>query len=62
MIGLGPHTMTTGLWIFVAALQVGLIALAFFAVWLAAGRPRLTRRRTPRSQLPAACRLVGGKR
>ena len=35
MIGLGPHTMTTGLWVFVALLQVGLIALAGLAIWLA---------------------------
>lgn len=40
MIGLGPHTMTAADWVFVAALQVGLIALAVLAVWWAA---RLTR-------------------
>lgn len=40
MIGIGPHTMTTGDWVFVAALQVGLIAFAVFAIWLAV---RLTR-------------------
>ena len=40
MIGLGPHAMNTGDWIFVAALQLGLIALAVLAVYLAA---RLTR-------------------
>lgn len=36
MIGLGPHTMSTGDWIFVAVLQLTLIPLAVFAVWLAA--------------------------
>jgi hypothetical protein len=35
MIGVGPHEMTTGVWVFVAVLQGGLIALAVFAVWLA---------------------------
>ena len=40
MIGIGPHTMTTGDWIFVGVLQVGLIVLAVFAVWWAA---RVTR-------------------
>lgn len=40
MIGLGPHAMSTGGWIFVAVLQVGLIALAALAIYLAA---RLTR-------------------
>ncbi len=40
MIDLGPHTMTIGDWVFVAALQLGLIALAVSAIWLAV---RLTR-------------------
>lgn len=40
MIGLGPHTMTVADWGFIAALQVGLVALAVLAVWWAA---RLTR-------------------
>jgi len=35
MIGLDPHTMTTAGWVFVAVLQLGLILLAVFAVWLA---------------------------
>jgi len=41
MIGIGPHEMSGGDWIFVAALQVGLIALALFSIWLAV---RATRR------------------
>ena len=61
MIGLGPHTMTTGLWVFVALLQVGLIALAVFAVWFAAGRPPLKRHRG-RAATVARRRLVGGAR
>ncbi len=40
MIGLGPHTTTIGDLVFVAALQLGLIALAVSAIWLAV---RLTR-------------------
>ena len=32
MIGLGPHTMSTGDWVFVVALQVGLIVLAALAI------------------------------
>ena len=40
MIGLGPHTMSTFDWVFVAVVQVGLVALAVLAVWWAA---RLTR-------------------
>lgn len=40
MIRLGPHTMTVADWVFIAALQVGLIALAVLAVWWA---PRPTR-------------------
>ncbi len=35
MIGLGPHTMTAGDWVFLVALQIGLIALAVFAILLA---------------------------
>jgi hypothetical protein len=40
MIGLGPHTMTTGLWVFVVLLNVGLALLAALAIWLAARPPR----------------------
>jgi len=42
MIGLGPHTMSAGDRIFLAVLQVSLVLLAVFAVWLAvhATRPR----------------------
>ena len=40
MIGIGPHTMTTGLWVFVVLLNVGLVILAALAIWLAAKRPR----------------------
>lgn len=40
MIGLGPHRMSTGDWVFIAALQLALILLAVFAVWFAA---RMTR-------------------
>ncbi len=40
MIGLGPHTMSTGDWVFIAVLQLVLILLAVFAVWFAA---RMTR-------------------
>ncbi len=35
MIGLGPHAMSTAGWVFVAALQLALILLAAFAIWLA---------------------------
>ena len=35
MIGLGPHTMTVGDWVFLVALQVGLVLAAVFAVRLA---------------------------
>ena len=44
MIGLGPHTMTAADWLFIAALQVGLIALAVLAVWWAARPTREGRR------------------
>jgi hypothetical protein len=40
VIGLGPHAMTTADWVFVAVMQVGLIALAALAIWWAI---RLTR-------------------
>ena len=40
MIGLGPHTMSTADWVFVALVQLGLVMLAAFAIWLAA---RITR-------------------
>ena len=43
MIGLGPHSMGTGDWIFVVALQVGLIALAVLAIWLAVRATRSAR-------------------
>ena len=43
MIGLGPHTMSTGDWVFVVALQVGLIALAGLAIWLAVRMTRSVR-------------------
>jgi hypothetical protein len=43
MIGLGPHTMSTGDWVFVAALQVGLVALAVVAIWLAVRMTRSVR-------------------
>lgn len=46
MIGLGPHDMSTADWVFIAALQVGLIVAAVLAFWLAA---RATRPRLPRS-------------
>ena len=46
MIGLGPHTMSTADWDFVAALQAGLVVAAVLAVWLAV---RVTRQRIPRS-------------
>jgi hypothetical protein len=35
MIGLGPHEMGAGDWIFLAALQLSLVLLAIVAVWLA---------------------------
>ena len=44
MIGLYPHTMTAADWAFIAALQVGLIALALLAVWWAARLRREGRR------------------
>ena len=44
MIGLGPHTMTVADGVFIAALQVGLIALAVPAVWWAARLRREGRR------------------
>ena len=34
MIGLGPHTMSAGDWIYVAILQLGLLLFAAFALWL----------------------------
>jgi hypothetical protein len=42
MIGLGPHTMSAADWVFLGALQVGLVLAAAFAVWLAirATQPR----------------------
>ena len=40
MIGLGPHTMTTSLWVLVVLLNVGLALLAALAIWLAARPPR----------------------
>ena len=36
MIGLGPHEMGAGGSIFLAALQLTLVLVAVFAVWLAA--------------------------
>ncbi len=45
MIDLGPHTMGTGDWVFVAVFQLGLIALAVFAIRLAV---RLTRETSQR--------------
>lgn len=41
MIGIGPHEMSGGDWLFLAALQGGLIALALLSLWLAV---RATRR------------------
>ena len=41
MIGLGPHTLSQGDWLFVALLQLFLIVAAALAVWSAAGRPPL---------------------
>ncbi len=41
MIGLGPHTMSGWDWAFWVGLNFALPLLAIFAVWLAAGRPRL---------------------
>ena len=43
MIPVGPHTMSTGDWIFLAALQVGLIALELLAFWLAVRSTRPVR-------------------
>jgi hypothetical protein len=40
MMGVGPHTMSTGDWVFIAVLQLVLILLALCAVWFAA---RMTR-------------------
>jgi hypothetical protein len=40
VIGLGPHTMSTGDWVFIAVVQLALILLAVFALWFAA---RMTR-------------------
>lgn len=41
MIGLGPHTMSVADWVaFVAVLQVTLILLAAFSIWLAADATR----------------------
>jgi hypothetical protein len=40
MIGIGPHTMTTALWVFVVLLNSGLVLLAGLAIWLAARPPR----------------------
>lgn len=42
MIGLGPHTMTVGDWIFIAVLQLSLVLFAVLALWWAvrATRPR----------------------
>lgn len=40
MTGIGPHTMTTGLWVFVVLLNVGLVILAALAIRLAARPPR----------------------
>ena len=34
MIGIGPHTMTTGLWVFVVLLNVGLVILAALVIGL----------------------------
>ncbi len=45
MIGLGPHEMTTGDWVFVAVLQLTLVLLAGFSVWVAV---RATRQRSRR--------------
>jgi hypothetical protein len=45
VIGLGPHTMTTGDWIFVAALQVALVVATAFAIWLAVHATRPGSRR-----------------
>jgi hypothetical protein len=39
VIGLGPHTMSTGDW-FIAVVQLALILLAVFAVWFAAHMTR----------------------
>ena len=43
MIGVGPHTMSTGAWVFVVALQVGLLALAVLALLLAVRATRSVR-------------------
>lgn len=42
MIGLGQHTMSAGDWVFLTILQLSLVLLATFGVWLAvhATRPR----------------------
>jgi hypothetical protein len=61
VIGLGPHTMTTGFWVFVALLQLGLIVAAVLAVWLAAGRPRPPRRHR-RASRDASMRLARSTR
>jgi len=39
MIGVGPHTMTTGPSGFVVLLNSGLVLLAALAIWLAAKPP-----------------------
>jgi hypothetical protein len=44
VIGLGPHTMTTADWVFVAVFQFSLIALAVLAVWWAVRLTRESRR------------------
>jgi hypothetical protein len=43
MIGIGQHTMSAGDWVFVVALQVGLLALAMLALWVAVRATRSAR-------------------
>ena len=43
MIGVGPHTMGAADWTFLAALQVGLLLAAVFAVRLAVRTTRSSR-------------------
>ena len=52
MIGLGPHTMTTGLWVFVVLLNVGLVLLAAFAIWLAAKTMKSSELKTTSTHKP----------
>lgn len=43
MIGVGPHDMGGGEWLFVAALQGGLVVLAAVSLWVALRATRRSR-------------------